>query len=309
MTAVEMISDEMDAKPALLKKTKPIVVASDGSDTSLAALNAAELIRNRTGCAVRIVSALEPLPNVIPPVEGMIFPRDWDEVREKGQRELVTSQVRTFQSMRELPVDIVFGRPCEAVASYAREHNAGLIIVGSNRHSVIGRIFGEETAVDIAGLSHVPLLVATEGMTRIPKRVIIGMSLDPDGMQSTAETLALVADSPSVSCVHVQPRDEFLGVDWAKYDSGYQFALSERFAAVEKSLVAQGLRPDLIFLHGNAAKEIVDFADYCKAELIAIDIRRKAGKTRAVGGRIARCIMRHAGCSVLIVPNVITSNK
>jgi nucleotide-binding universal stress UspA family protein len=304
MTAVAMISEEMDAKPAALRKTKSIVVATDGSDTSLAAFNAAELIRSRTGCDVRIVSALEPLPEVIPPVEGIILPLDWEEVREKGQREVVTRQLDTIKSMRDVPVDIVFGKPCEAIAKYARKHDAGLIIVGYNKHSVIGRILGEETAVDIARLSEVPLLVATEDMKRVPRRIIIGMSLDPDGMQSTAEALALIADSPSVSCVHVQPRDEFLGVDWAQYDSEYQFALNERFASVEISLNAYGMRPDLIFLHGNPAKEIVDFADYSKAELIVIDIRRKVGKARAVGGRTARRIMRHAECSVPIVPNV-----
>ena len=138
-------------------------------------------------------------------------------------------------------------------------------------------------------------------MVRLPKRIVVGMDLDPDGMQMTGKTLAMVADAPSVSCVHVQPRNEFLGVDWAQYDQEYQFAINERFAAVEKSLASLGLRPDLIQLHGDPAKEMVDFSAYSKAELIVVGIKRKFGKSRAIGGRTARRIIRHAASSVMIV--------
>jgi len=305
MTAAPMLMDQVEMKPVAMKNPKPIVVATDGSETAEAALKAAELISSRTGCFVRIVSALEPLPEIIPSVEGVIVPMDWEEVREKGQREIVTRQISAIEAFKDSPVDILLGKPCEAIADYARRHNAGLIIVGSNKHGVIGRILGEETAVDIARLSEVPLLVASPKMNRLPRRIIIGMSLDPDGMHNTAQALSLVANSPSVSCVHVQPRDEFLGVDWAQYDHEYQLAMSERFAEAEKSLLSAGLRPDLVFLHGNPAKEIVDFADYSKAELIVLDIRRKVGKSRSIGGRTARKIMRHAETSVLIVPNLL----
>jgi len=305
MTAVEITSTTPDVKTPVFKKTKPIIVATDGSDTSLPAFRAAELISSRTGCTVRVVSALEPLPVILPPVEGIVVPPDWEDVREKGQRQVVSTQLKAVASSADWIVDIILGKPCEVISTYAREHNAGLIIVGSNKHGMIGRILGDDTAVDITRLSEVPLLIVSPAMNRLPRRVIAAMDLDPDGMQNIAETLVMIADAPSITCVHVQPRDEFLGVDWARYDAEYQFAMNERFAGVEKTLSAAGLRPDLVALHGNAAKEITDFADYSKGELIVVGIKRKVGKARAVGGRTARRIIHNAKCSVLIVPNFI----
>ena len=306
MTAVEMITREIDEEMSVSPtKTKPIVIATDGSDAALAAFRAAMFISKRTGADVRVISVLEPLPLMLPPVEGIVSPPRWDEIRERGQRDMVQAQLKTFESGSPWPVDVVFGKPCEAIASYAREHDSSLIIIGANKHGMLGRLLGEETAVDISRLSDVPLLIAAPNMSRLPKRIIVGMDLDPDGMQMTAKTLAMVTDTPSVSCVHVQPRDEFLGVDWAQYDKEYQFATSERFAVVEKSLSSSGLRPDFIQLHGDPAKEIVDFSAYSKAELIVVGIKRKFGKSRAIGGRTARRIIRNAGCSVMIVPNII----
>jgi nucleotide-binding universal stress UspA family protein len=305
MTAIEMTGKEWHVQTSVPKQTKPIVVATDGSNTSLPAFKVAEMIRRRTGCTVRVVSALEPLPVVLPSAEAMVIPPEWEQVREKNQRDIVSAQVKSFESSGEWVVDIVFGKPCDAISSFARDHNAGLIIVGSNKHGVIGRLLGDDTAVDIARLSEVPLLIATPDLTTLPKRIIVAMDLDPNGAQNTAETLSLLSDAPSISCVHVQPRDEFLGVDWAEYDREYQFALTERFGSVEKTLSDAGLRPDLVALHGNPGKEISDFAEYTKAELVVVGIKRRIGRARAVGGRTARRIIQHSRCSVLIVPNFL----
>ena len=53
MTAVEMITSEMEAvRPVLPKKVKSVVVATDGSETALSAFQAASLIAARSGAAV-----------------------------------------------------------------------------------------------------------------------------------------------------------------------------------------------------------------------------------------------------------------
>jgi nucleotide-binding universal stress UspA family protein len=311
MTAVEMISMEIEAQTPRSEslKTKPIVVATDGSDAALPAFKVADMIRARSGCQVRVVSALEPIPTIVPSTEGPVIPQSFDELREKQQRRIVANQMKTFDPERKWSLDVVFGKRSEAIASYARTYDAAVIIVGTNKHGVLGRLLGEETAVDITRMSDVPVLIAASGIARLPKRVLISMDLNPGGMQHAPAALALLADTPSVSCVHVQPRDEFLGVDWAEYDREYEVAMADRFSEAGKSLASVNLRPDLIVLHGDVAREIVDFASYSKAELIVVGIRRKAGRSKAVGGRIARQIIRKANCSVLIVPNVVPAKS
>jgi Universal stress protein UspA and related nucleotide-binding proteins len=174
---------------------------------------------------------------------------------------------------------------------------------------MVGRLFGEETAMEIARLSDVPLLVASPAMKRLPKRVLVAMDLEEDGLERAPRAIELLSGAVSISCAHVQPTAEFLGVDWASYDAGYELALRERFKSLEKKLESVHLRPDLIVLHGDPSRELADYAGYCKAELVVVGIKRRRGRARAVGGRIASNVIRHATCSVLVVPRFVGRTK
>jgi nucleotide-binding universal stress UspA family protein len=139
-------------------------------------------------------------------------------------------------------------------------------------------------------------------MERSPERVIIGLDLDPAGLQNVTKALETLGGKRSVSFVHVEPRSEFMGIDWAQYDNEYQLALRARFAGMQESFNNAGMQPDLITLHGEIAHELDDFANYSKAELIVLGVRRRRGRNRALGGRLAGRVLRQASCTVLIVP-------
>ena len=308
MTAVEMIAREMDDSPRVLPQSavKSIVVATDGSDSALAAFQAASLIAGRSASAVHVLSVLEPLPMTFSAPDGMIvLPPDFYQAREDAQRAIVTEQTAAFDADKKWTMSLRVGRAAETIVSFAHEQEADIIIVGANKHGVVGRLFGEETAMEIARLSDVPLLVASSGMKRLPRRIVVAMDLEADGLQFAPQAMEFLADTPSISCAHVKPRAEFLGIDWASYDGEYEVAMRERFKALEKEMDAVHLRPDLIVLHGDPARELTDFGVYSKAELIVVGVKRRRGRARALGGRIASRVIRHAACSVLVVPRVI----
>lgn len=306
MTAVEMITQELDkCSIAPQKKTLSIVVASDGSDMALAAFKAANLIKTRHNANIHVLSVLEPMPAMFPSIEGMIIPPEVDQSREESQRTIVTDQMLAFDPASEWTLDVKTGRPADAIVEFATEQDADLIIVGLNRHGFVGRVLGEETAMSIARLSPVPLLVASPNMKRLPHRVMVAMDLRAEGLRCAPEAVALIADTPSISCVHVKPRSEFLGIDWAEFDGEYELAMRERFNMLEKAFGLVNLRPDLIVLHGDVTSEVTDFAAFSKAELIVVGVRRRPGKMRALSGKMATRILRHAECSVLVVPTLI----
>lgn len=311
MTEVEMITMEMDQKPPVAHRpaVKSIVVATDGSDSALAAFEAAHLIADRSGAAVHVLSVLEPLPTMLTASEGMVLlPPDFYEAREDAQRGLVRGQTAEFDPDGKWSTTLRVGRPAETIVSFAHVSKADIIIVGANKHGVVGRLFGEETAMEIARLSDVPLLVASPAMKRLPKRIVVAMDLEADGLQCAPEAVEILADAATISCAHVKPRAEFLGIDWASYDGGYELAMRERFKALEKDMNAVHLRPDLVVLHGDPARELTDFSEFCKAELIVVGVKRRRGRTRALGGRIASRVIRQASCSVLVVPRVVGSS-
>jgi hypothetical protein len=62
-------------------------------------------------------------------------------------------------------------------------------------------------------------------------------------------------------------------------------------------------------LHGDPAPELADFAVYSKAELIIVGVKRRRGRARAIGGRMASRLMRSASCSVLVLPDLINQEE
>lgn len=312
MTAVELITKEMETRKVLSPKSRArsIVVATDSSDTALAAFAAAAMLRAKTGSDVHVLTVIEPMPVMFPAVEGMIMSPELEKSREEAQRAIVADQVKAYDGGGAWTLDVSVGRPAEAIVGFAREQAADLIIIGSNKHGLVGRMLGEETASEIARLSDVPLLVASPDLRRAPKRVLIAMGWNFEGLRAVPRTLQLLCDkSPSISCVHVKPRSEFLGIDWAEFDTEYELAMRDRFADVEKALSSVNMRGDLVVLHGDAEREISDFADYSKAELIIIGVRRRRGRARAIGGRMAARVLRRASCSVLVLPDVTPREK
>lgn len=308
MTAVEMITMEMEKRsPAtVVESVRSIVVATDGSDSALGAFQAARLIARRSDATVHVLSVLEPLPTMLTASEGMVLlPNDFYEAREETQRELVRRQVTDFDPDASWSVALRVGRPAESIVAFAHLHKADIIIVGSNKHGVVGRLFGEETAMEIARISDIPLLISSPAMKRLPRRILIGMDLEARGLECAPKVVAVLADTATISCAHVKPRAEFLGIDWASYDGEYELALRERFKTLEAEMDAAHLRPDLVVLHGDPSRELTDFAAFCKAELIVVGIKRRHRRTRALGGRIAGRVIRQAGCSVLVVPRVV----
>lgn len=307
MTAVEMTTMGTDNKSPMYQRptVTSIVVATDGSEASLAAFRAAHLVAERTAAAVHVLSVLEPLPVMLTASEGMVLlPPDFYEAREERQKGIVRGQTAEFDPDGKWTTNLRVGRAAETIVSFAHECEADFIIVGANKHGVVGRLFGEETAMEMARLSDVPLLVATQTMTRLPKRIVVAMDLEADGLQYAPAAVEVFADTPSISCAHVKPRAEFLGIDWATYDSEYEAAMRKRFANLEQDMNSVHLRPDLIVLHGDPARELVDYSNYCKAELVVVGVKRRRGHTRSMGGRIASRIIRHANCSILVVPRV-----
>ena len=309
MTAVEMITREMDEEVDYTPRygTTSVLVATDGSDTALSALSAAKLMSAKHSAEVHVLSVVEPMPTILPTPEGMVLPPDFDKSREDAQRTIATEQIKQFDPGNKWTLDVKVGRPSEVIARFAREQEADIIVVGASKHGLWGRVFGEDTATEIARLSNIPLLVASD-MKRLPHRIVVGMDLNPDGMQCAAEALNLLVERPSVSCVHVKPRSEFLGVDWADLDTEYELAMKERFSCFEKEMRAFGMRPELVVLHGDTAHELGDFAEYSKAELIVVGVKRRVGRAKAIGGRIAGRVIRQTTCSVLVVPNIVPND-
>jgi nucleotide-binding universal stress UspA family protein len=308
MTAVELICQEIDEPKVagLAKDTLSIVIATDGSDAAAAAFQAAVLIEQRRHCSIHVLAVLEPLPLIVPGPEAIQIPPEIDEQRADGLRRAVQEQVGSFDHWGKWPSEIRTGRPAEMIAQFVDEQGADLLIIGSHKHGLWSRVLGEETATEIARCIGIPVLVAAQDMPRLPKRIMVAMDIKPFGLERLPAALCALAEKGTVSCVHVKPRAEFLGIDWAEFDREYQIAMHERFGVMERSLEKAGFRCDLIALNGDVTRELVQFADYSKAELLVVGVTHRGGHG---GGRLAGRMLRQVKGSVLLIPTDVPERR
>ena len=300
MIAVERTFPKFAAELSSSADQLTILIATDGSDASAAAFNAVNLIRQRSDCAVRILTVIQPMPVIVPMPEPMIVPPELETQRADAMLALIQTQAQMLSDSR-WTAEVSLGDPAETIAARARECGADLIIIGAHRHGLIGRILGEETAMEIARRSDVPLLIASPDMHRLPRRIVAAMDIKPFGLEAMPAMLDSITDARAISCVHVRPTSEFMGIDWAAFDAEYESAIEARFGAVAAGLRKEGLQSDLVVKHGDVTRELCDFIEYFRAEMVVVGINNRRGGKRS-RGRLASRILRHVSASVLILP-------
>src|SRR5689334_6165861 len=165
MTAIEMREPESSATLDKDHGIPTLLVAVDGSETSIPALTAARLISEINDVDVRVVSVLEPISIPMTTPSALLDFRDADAARIKDLASRVALQVAEYESDKGAwCVENRLGSPAAEIVQSAREHAARVVIVGANRHGFVDRLIGEETATKIAQLGQISLLVAQRGM-------------------------------------------------------------------------------------------------------------------------------------------------
>jgi len=305
MTAIKTNPADSFTRNAERGHERPtVVVATDGSDGSAAAFAAVQLMTKISDLEVRVVSVLEPvvLPVRVPHELLDALEIDAQRARDLGAR--VIGQLKAAgANANDWPTESRIGRPAELIGQIAQEHDASLIITGPGKHGLLERIVGGETAARVVQLARIPLLAASPDMRRLPQRVVIAMDLDPLHLSELSRVLRLFGPAASVTCVHVQAREDFPGSRSAAFARAYETAVAQSFKATENAISkVPGLRADLVRLNGDPAAELLRYAEYAKTELLVLGLRRHHGLRRLLGGGVALKVLRGASCSVLIVP-------
>jgi nucleotide-binding universal stress UspA family protein len=110
-----------------------ILVATDGSDDSMLAVQAAVDLSNETGAELHVVHVGESHPMYPPPASGPPpFTPSPDEIRQTAQR-LLDKQAKEIEEMRGKTAEahLRMGRPAEEILRLSEDIVAGLIVVGN----------------------------------------------------------------------------------------------------------------------------------------------------------------------------------
>jgi len=285
-----------------------VLFATDGSASARNARAIVHSVAWPDGTTIRIVHVLAPLPALT-------------DLDLPGRRETVDAAARIAldtlaASIRRegLVIDerLVRGEDvADRIAAQARETKADVVIVGSHGRGPLASMLLGSVAAALIDRAPCPVFVA-----RRPRleRVVFA----EDGSEGAFEARRLLTKWPVfrglqvrvVSVAHVT-RPFQSGITATVFQDARRAEgelLTESRAAHERlakesadQLRLAGLLAQAEMRQGDAAAEIVASAERSNADLIVMGSRGHGGLRRAVLGSVARDVLQHAHCSVLIV--------
>lgn len=292
-----------------------VLLAIDGSASSDRARDLVAGISWPEGTLIRVVAALEHSTELV----GV----PWMALPPPDDTEIESSLIRQYQTaldeavgVLELPgrgVESILlrGRPATAIVDEAREYHADLIVVGHRGHGQFETMLLGSVSAEVVDHAPCPVLVArgstlksilyaddgSEG-AREAGELLAGWPIF-QGLRATVISVSEVA-APWSSGMTPGMFDQVM----ASYTNSVQEARREMAALASTSadrLSDAGLQTSIEVRDGDPAPCIVKAARELGADLVVMGTRGLTGLSRILLGSVARNVLLHAPCSVLIV--------
>jgi nucleotide-binding universal stress UspA family protein len=137
---------------------KRVLVAVDGSDSSLKAARMALEVATRFGARITLVHVVPKL--LLPPdAYGLTIAEVEKEHRAYAERLLDQTLAQLTLGGMEPTKTILYGSPAEAIAEEAAASDVGLVVIGSRGHGAVARVFLGSVSDRLVHISPKPVLV------------------------------------------------------------------------------------------------------------------------------------------------------
>lgn len=280
-----------------------ILLATDFSLVSVKAGAYARAVAQHFGSSLEIVNVFS--PSVVTDYGEAILtmtPAQMKEISEENLRDYA----------RELRLDGIETRlvsaedhvPSSALLDIAREHEADLIVTGTEAKVGLSRLILGSTAEQLLRLANCPVLTVgpraktpTDGPIEF-KTIIYATDLSAEAAKAAVIAVAFAQDSAAhLYCCSVMSVDEEGPKTRAE--------LQEDFVRRMKNLIPADAYdwcvPEFVVRYGEAASSLLDFAHQVQADLIVLGARRSSFWLTRVEGGLTPSLLAHAKCPVLTV--------
>ena len=282
----------------------PIVVATDGSESSEPALMMALHMTQHTGAAVHVVAIHVPMP--LPVAEFGVLPALFEA--EAGSREALCrqaeSQVERIAGKQHpgWSITIRDGDPATELAQIANEFDARALIIGVKHRQLIDRMFGRETALRLLHLCRVPLLIVPAGFAHLPRRALIAIDFSAASFELGRTALRLLDTITDVTLLHVTPSPASSPYMYGTWREWFDEDTTRGFEWARSGLAfAPDVNVESATAEGNAPREIVNLARDKGVDLVVTGTRGAGLLDRLLIGSTARGVVHAAECAVLVI--------
>jgi nucleotide-binding universal stress UspA family protein len=283
----------------------PVVVGVDGSDDSDRAIRFAVEEATRLGTGLRLVHAVyETLP--MSPMVPLVSSETLDEV---GRRIVTDAAARLRELVGgRLAVETVvaLGPPARGLLDAAAD--AALIVLGHRHLSRLGRVFTGSTTIALAARASCPVVCVPAEWTPTPAqpRVVVGV----DGSSGSRAAIGAAFEAASrrggsVTVLHAwRLPDQYDAVagspvledEWLQES---EIILSEILAGWRDSY--PDVPVDVELRYERPAAALTEAS--AKADLVVVGRHGHGGVLGLPLGSIARALVHHSHCPVVLVPD------
>jgi nucleotide-binding universal stress UspA family protein len=288
-----------------------MLLATDGSPQAEVAARLVGSLRLPAGAVVEILRADEPFA-----VDAELPPGAYDALRaaihEEIEKDVAFAKAAVSAPGREIRVATPFARAATAIVDEAKRLAADLVVVGSRGRGQLATMVLGSVAAEVIDHAPCPVLVARSA--KLGRLV-----LAHDGSSEAMAARDVVASWPlfrglEARVVSVAPIPAAIGVGPIRHEDASQAyaeavdALRVMYQSVASGdaqyLSDRGLRARAEVRCGDPAQELVDAAVEDEANLIVVGSHGRTGLERLLIGSVARKVVTHAPCSVLVVRQV-----
>lgn len=276
---------------------KKILVATDLSATSRVAVDRAAAMATERGAELVVLHVFDERAYDRAPPERLA------EERTAARLALDTLCAELERGGLRVTSLLVGGRPDEVIPIAAETEGAGLIVVGSLGKTAFERLLVGSVAERVVRGARIPVVVA-RGPVRPFNRILVATDLSEHADRAFEAAVGVAAAGGAVDLLHVD--------EPAVYLSSGPLGVSAHVARLEvevppqvTALLARPRREDVTVsfqrVYGRARSVILDRVE-TGYDLVALGSHGRHGLPRLILGSVAETIVRHAGCSVLVVP-------
>jgi nucleotide-binding universal stress UspA family protein len=283
-------------------------VATDRTDASLPALQAAKVLNRSLHSGVKVLVVIEPLPVIVPEPSSLLQPLVITPELEALVRKQTLAQMKTVEDdPAAWSLDVEQGKPPSEIAAAARAHGASLVIIGQSHHGIVDRLIDGDTALDLLRECDTPVLLASAEFVSLPRVAVIAVDFSPDSMEAARVALPMLSPGCVIHLAHVRPSVTIFDGS-GLWEEEYERVAARQLEEFKKTLNAPAtMSVDTTILAGKPARALTDFAKQVDADLIVSGTHGTGLIRRILIGSVASGLIRKAERSLLVVPAPIQS--
>jgi nucleotide-binding universal stress UspA family protein len=309
-----------------MRKAMKILLAVDGSEASLAAVEEAARTPWTEGSMVKIVSVADipfPTQQWAMPMPTSSY-EEWERIFEERAVENTAQAMGRFEEIAgaqtETTAKTLKGDPKIAILDEADRWDADLVVVGTHGYNALDRLWLGSVSRAVASHAKCSVEVARRSKARGVDGKAMKILLAVDGSEFADAAVEEIANRPwppgseihivSVIRLPFTPSPETQSLPDSYYSQLERSERKRAGSAIDRAIArlrkgdAQGEPPLTLTSEvavGHPAETIIETAKRRRADLVALGSHGHGGFKRFLLGSVSYAVASHAPCSVEII--------